>query len=458
MSRNTSARLLLIDDDDDSRGMMARALRQQGHQVVEAADGAEALRLDLVGFDVVLTDLQMPSVGGREVLAAVRRVSKVTPVIAFTAYANAENAIDLISEGAYDYVPRPVDISRLRVLVQRALEWRALMQENSSLKGAEVRTSTREPLLVGTSPAMLDVYKVVAQVAPTSVSVLIAGESGTGKELIARTIHRRSGRTGPFLAMNVAALPEPVLLAELFGDAASGRRGMLAEAAGGTLFLDEVEDLGPKAQGMLLKALEERNVDGQGTGEVRIIAATSRDLQEESAAGRFRADLLFRLQVVTVTVPPLTARREDIPVLVDHFLHHYASALGRAAPVLAPDARAALMDYDWPGNVRELAQAVERALVLSRGNAILKEDLPAAVRNLTQLRNPGTNLDTDWPTLAVVERRYIDRVLQHTSGNKTRAAEVLGIDRRTLSRLFARERAQALASTSTDGADAQDDA
>ncbi len=450
-----SARILLVDDDDDSRAIMARALRQAGHVVTEATDGSEALALRLDAFDLVLTDLQMPVVSGRDVLSAVRRASPEIPVVAFTAYANASNAIDLLSEGAYDYLPRPVDLTRLKHLVQRALEWRTLVRENASLRGAVPPSSATEPMLVGTSPAMLEVYKVIAQVAPTSVNVLLAGESGTGKELIARTIHKRSGRAGPFVTFSATSLPESAQLSVLFG--AEGGPSLFEQAAGGTLFVDEVDDLGPVAQSHLLRVLEEHAVTRAGADstpvDVRVVAATSRDLQDQMTQGRFRGDLLFRLQVVTLTVPPLTARREDIPVLVDHFLQHYAAALGRRAPVIAPDARAALLAYDWPGNVRELAQAVERALVLARGNAILLDDLPSPVRQAPATRAPGDGFDGDWPTLALVERRYIDRVLQHTGGNKTRAAEVLGIDRRTLSRLFARERAKAAHGGDDDHAD-----
>ena len=456
MSRTPFARILLVDDDEDARALMARALRGLGHQIIEAADGAEALRLDLGTFDAVLTDVQMPAVGGREVLAAVSRVSRAIPVVVFTGFATPEGAIDLISEGAYDYLPRPVEIPRLKLILQRALEWRTLMLENDSLRSA--RPSAPQETLVGTSPAMLDVYRVIAQVAPTSVSVLIAGESGTGKELIARMIHRRSGRTGQFLTVGVASLPEEALIAELFGE--QGRPGLFERSAGATLLLDEVDALGARAQAKLLSVLEERAmVHPDGTKvpvDVRVLATTSRDLYDEQDAGRFRSDLLFRLQMVTVTVPPLSARRDDIPVLVDHFLRHYAAAMGRPAPVLAPDARAALLAYDWPGNVRELAQVVQQAVLLSRGNALLRDDLPSSLRKVTA--QPVTADDeAGWPTLSSVERRYIDRVLQHTGGNKTRAAEVLGIDRRTLSRLFARERAQALGVPLSDDADADQD-
>ncbi len=442
MTPPSSARLLLVDDEEDARAMMARALRATGYQVVEAADGAEALRLDLATFDAVLTDVQMPSVGGRELLAAVRRASRAIPVVVFTNFATPEGAIDLISEGAYDYLPRPVEFARLRLVAQRALDWRALMLENDSLRNARPSNASRDAL-VGTSPAMLEVYRVIAQVAPTAVPVLIAGESGTGKELIARMIHRRSGRPGPFLTVGVGALPEDALLAELFGEPA--RPGLIERSPGATVLLDEVDALGARAQAKLLSILEERAIttaDGaRAPADVRVLATTHRDLLDEQDAGRFRSDLLIRLQMVTVTVPPLAARRDDIPVLIDHFLGHFASALGRTAPVLAPDARAALLAYDWPGNVRELAQVIQQAVLLSRGNALLRDDLPAALRKVSAAPSAAAD-EAGWPTLATVERRYIDRVLQHTGGNKTRAAEVLGIDRRTLSRLFARERAE----------------
>ena len=445
MLRDGHARILLIDDDDDSRALMARSLRAAGHHVVESADGAEVDPEGYVRFDLVLTDLQMPQVGGRAVLAAARRQSPSTPVVVFTAYAEAQGALDLIAEGAYDYLPRPVDLGRLKLLVQRALEWRNLSLENVALRqraAPSPSNAPKDPLLVGTSAAMLDVYRVIVQVAPTSAPVLVLGEVGSGRELVAKTIHARSGRSGPFVAMSCAAHGDAALAAELFGD--DQRAGLVEQADGGTLFLDDVDAIGPKLQAQLLKAIEDRAVRRNGTAQrvdVRLVTATGQDLVAESAAGRFREDLLFRLQVVTVQVPPLSARREDLPALIDHFLQHYAAALGKPAPTLAAEARAQLMEHPWPGNVRELAQTLERAVLLARGAVILRDDLPPTVRQ-RPARGPAAELpEQEWPTLATVERRYIDRVLEYTGGNKTRAAEVLGIDRRTLSRLFARERA-----------------
>lgn len=444
-------RILLVDDDEDSRALMSRALRNNNLQVTEAADGAEALALDLRSFDVVLTDLQMPSVNGHEVLERVRAQSPLTPVIVFTAYADADSALDLMSKGAYDYLPRPVDLTRLRHVVHRALDWHRLATENNSLKQPQPlhsdTDSHREPKLIGTSPAMLEVYKVIAQVAPTIATVLITGDSGTGKELIARAIHKRSRRPGPFVSVHCSALPEANLMAELFGSDApdtDNRPCALARAHGGTLFLDDVNDAPASVQSRLLQALEERTVYQHGQAhhvDVRFIASAHDDLQTSVSEGHFCEDLLFRLQVVTVAVPPLTVRREDLPLLFEHFIDHFATMLGRPAPVLSPDARDALLAHDWPGNVRELAQTLERAVVLARGAIITRDELPSG------LHHPDIATDitaaSDWPSLATIERRYIDRVLQHTGGNKTRAALVLGIDRRTLSRLFARERAAA---------------
>jgi DNA-binding NtrC family response regulator len=440
MNRSPSVRILLVDDDEDSREVMVRVLRGAGHVVTEASDGTEALALDPAGFDLILTDLQMPGADGRAVLLDALKRAPQTPVVVFTAYADPQSAMDLMSLGAYDYVPRPVDLTRLKVLVQRAYDWHRLKAENSALRvRPEDPSGPRTDLpMVGTSPAMLDVYKVIAQVAPTPATVLLQGDSGTGKELIARTIHARSGRSGPFVGLSCGALPEEPLLARLFGT--EGHPGVLVDAVGGTLFLDDIDELPARGQGLLLRALEERAQRRSTHEDVRVITATAQDLHASAAAGRFREELLFRLQVVTLAVPPLSARAEDVPLLVDHFLAHFASLLNRPVPTLAPEARHALLAYDWPGNVRELAQTLERAVLLARGGVVLRADLPSTVGAAGHAGSATHGLDTDWPTLAVLDRRYIDRVLQHTGGNKTRAAEVLGIDRRTLSRLFARER------------------
>jgi transcriptional regulator with PAS, ATPase and Fis domain len=307
---------------------------------------------------------------------------------------------------------------------------------------------------------MIDVYKTVAQVAPTTATVLIVGESGTGKELVARAIHAKSPRAPkPFVAVNCAALPESILESELFGHergaftgATGTKRGLFEEANGGTLFLDEIGEISPKMQVQLLRVLQEgeiRRVGGTDTikVDVRVVAATNRDLKNELAAGRFREDLFFRLQVVTLRVPPLKERKGDIPMLVRHFLVRHSERLGRSVPRVAPEVFDVLENYEFPGNVRELSHIVERAMVLAREGVITASDLPPEVARSWQAQAAAGGamgvLADDWPTLAILERRYIDRVLSRTGGNKTRAAEILGIDRRTLNRMFARERAAA---------------
>jgi transcriptional regulator with PAS, ATPase and Fis domain len=310
------------------------------------------------------------------------------------------------------------------------------------------------------------VYKTVAHVAPTTATVLIVGESGTGKELVAKAIHAKSPRQSkPFVAVNCGALPESILESELFGHergsftgASATKRGLFEEAKGGTLFLDEIGEISPKMQVQLLRVLQEAEIRRVGAADtikvdVRVVAATNRELKAEVSAGRFREDLLFRLQVVTVHVPPLRERRRDIPLLIRHFVLRHSERLGRHAPRVAPEVFEMLEKYDFPGNVRELSHIIERAMLLAREGVITGSDLPPEVTQAWSADGGATamgSLADDWPTLAVLERRYIDRVLSRTGGNKTRAAEVLGIDRRTLNRMFARERSERMGRRLTD--------
>jgi transcriptional regulator with PAS, ATPase and Fis domain len=313
--------------------------------------------------------------------------------------------------------------------------------------------------IVGTTPAMLAVYKTVAHVAPTTATILIVGESGTGKELVARAIHVKSPRKNrPFVAINCGALPESILESELFGHergsftgANATKLGLFEEAKGGTLFLDEIGEISPKMQVQLLRVLQEGEIRRVGAAEtikidVRVVAATNRDLKSEVSSGRFREDLLFRLQVVMVQVPPLRERRGDIPLLIRHFVARHSERLSRPEPRIAPEVFEMLGGYGFPGNVRELSHIIERGMLLAREGVMTGGDLPPDVTQAWQSHDRGAgstmgSLADDWPTLADLERRYIDRVLSRTGGNKTRAAEVLGIDRRTLNRMFARERA-----------------
>jgi DNA-binding NtrC family response regulator len=456
----TKGRVLLIEDDETLAGLLARVLRTDTYQV-DILESGESMPTGakLGTYDVVLTDVHLAGkITGHDVLKRVRESNPTMPVILMTAYADIEGAMNAVSQGAYDYLAKPIEPTELRRMLSEAIARRRLSESKKPQTDAR-ESAAVDAQIVGSAPAMIEVYKTVAQVAPTTATVLIVGESGTGKELVARAIHAKSPRAQkPFVAVNCAALPESILESELFGHekgaftgAAASKRGLFEEANGGTLFLDEVGDISPKMQVQLLRVLQEgeiRRVGGTDTVKVdaRVVAATNRDLKADVAAGRFREDLYFRLQVVTVRVPPLRERKQDIKLLVHHFLAKHADRLKRPVPRVANDALEALEAYAFPGNVRELSHIVERAMLLAREGAITLADLPAEIKGNGKAAAGGmSGLADDWPTLAVLDRRYIDRVLARTGGNKTRAAEVLGIDRRTLNRMFARERAAARA-------------
>ena len=455
----TYGHILVLEDDDTLADLLARVLRAEGYKV-DLLDNAKDLpgAAKLNEYDLVLSDIHLAEdTNGRDVLKHVRERAKTVPVILMTAYADVEGAMSAVSEGAYEYLPKPIEPLLLKRMVSEAVARKRLAGSTPDVVDARA-TAASEAQIVGSAPSMINVYKVVAQVAPTTATVLIIGESGTGKELVARSIHAKSPRaTKPFVAVNCAALPESILESELFGHergsftgATATKRGLFEEANGGTLLLDEIGEISSKMQVQLLRVLQEGEIRRVGASEiikvdVRVVAATNRDLKAEVVAGRFREDLFFRLQVVTVRVPPLSERRGDIALLVRHFLTRHAARLGKPVPRVAPEVLDALNAYDFPGNVRELAHAVERATLLAREGVITAADLPPEIAISWQAHtnsNPGS-LAEDWPTLAVLERRYIDRVLSRTGGNKTRAADVLGIDRRTLNRMFARERAAA---------------
>jgi DNA-binding NtrC family response regulator len=452
------AHILLFEDDETLAALLARVLRNEGYHVdvhdkaTEVPSGAR-----LAKYDVVLSDIHLADdTSGHDVLKRVREASPATPVILMTAYADIEGAMTAVGEGAYDYLAKPIEPTDLKRMVGEAIARRKLAA--TEVAPATKHDAMAEAQIVGTTTAMLAVYKTVAHVAPTTATILIVGESGTGKELVARAIHAKSPRAGkPFVAINCGALPESILESELFGHergsftgASAQKRGLFEEAKGGTLFLDEIGEISPKMQVQLLRVLQEGEIRRVGAAETikvdaRVLAATNRDLKAEVVAGRFREDLLFRLQVVTVNVPPLRDRRGDIPLLIKHFISRHADRLGRAAPRVAPEVFEMLSGYAFPGNVRELSHILERAMLLAREGVITASDLPPEVTKAfqEQAATGGSmgSLADDWPTLSVLERRYIDRVLSRTGGNKTRAAEVLGIDRRTLNRMFARERA-----------------
>jgi DNA-binding NtrC family response regulator len=436
-----AARILVVDDDPHARDLLKRLLGMLG-QVHQASDPKEAAaRLAEDGpFDLVLTDMAMPNPGdGLTVLTEVRAQLPDTPVIVVTAFGNIEGALDSIQQGAFDYLAKPFDVDAIVRVAKRALEQKRLVEENRSLRKQVERGS-----MVGRSPALLEVYKQVARAAATSVPVLITGETGTGKEMVARALHRRSPRSGgAFIPVDCGAIAESLMESELFGHArgsftgASGaRRGLFEEAHGGTLFLDEIGDVGPKVQAQLLRALQEGEIRRVGESapvkvDVRVVAATNKDLKERVAEGLFREDLLYRLDVVHLHLPPLRERREDIPALVEHFAALHAR--GGVAPVVTAEAMTRLTAYDWPGNVRQLENVVARALALNVTGVLGPQDFPEPIGDAPKKLS---GLAGDMPSLAELSRRYAAHVLQHVGGNKSEAARLLGVDRKTLYKLL----------------------
>jgi DNA-binding NtrC family response regulator len=435
------ARILVVDDDPHARDLLKRLLGMLG-EVSQASDPKEATAwlAEDGPFDLVLTDMAMPNPGdGLAVLQAVRERLPDTPVIVVTAFGNIEGALDSIQQGAFDYLAKPFDVDAIVRVAKRALEQKRLVEENRSL-----RKQVERGAMVGRSPALLEVYKQVARAAATSVPVLITGETGTGKEMVARALHRRSPRaSGAFIPVDCGAIAESLMESELFGHArgsftgATGaRRGLFEEAHGGTLFLDEIGDVGPKVQAQLLRALQEGEIRRVGESspvkvDVRVVAATNKDLKERVAEGLFREDLLYRLDVVHLHLPPLRERREDVPALVEHFAALHAR--GGVAPVVTAEAMTRLTAYDWPGNVRQLENVVARALALNVTGVLGPQDFPEPIGDAPKKLS---GLAGDLPSLAELSRRYAAHVLQHVGGNKSEAARLLDVDRKTLYKLL----------------------
>jgi two-component system response regulator HydG len=436
--------VLVVDDEPSNVESLEKIFSKEGMRVLTAPHAKRALELVRSHrVQVVLTDLMMPGTTGTELLRAVKEVSPHTEVVLMTAYGTVENAVKAMREGAYDFVEKPLKRLEIVKSIRKAAERHSLLAENRSLKKELQLLTKRE--IVGQSPALRRVLEVANQAAPSSATVLILGESGTGKELLARHIHGHSSRSeGPFVAVNCSAIPESILEAELFGHergaftgAVARREGRFARAKRGTLFLDEIGELTPSVQVKLLRVLQEGEYEPVGgetvKADVRIVAATNRDLQAEVEAGRFREDLFYRLNVIAVTAPALRHRREDIPLLVDHFLGVYCQKNGRSRLRVAADALAKLLDYGWPGNVRELENLVERAAVLCRGDELLVEDLPEVVAR-AEARTPEELTISIGSPLHEVEQRLIRETLRHTGGDKTLAAQLLGISTRTIYR------------------------
>ena len=445
----------MVDDDGVARELLADALKKEGYEVEAFSSGEEAIERGRRGqIDLVLTDLKMGTVDGLTVLREFKRFSPDTSIVLLTSFGSLEGAIEAIKQGAYDYLAKPFKKEEIKLVVQRSLDHSQLVRENTryrdELKGREDWSP-----LVGSSPAMLEVYKLVARVSEGRSTVLLQGESGTGKELIARAIHANSPRREkPFIPVNCGALPDTLLESEMFGyekgaftGAVGTKAGLFEAANGGTLFLDEIGDLSPALQVKLLRVMQDQEVRRVGGTtslkvDVRIIVATNRDLEQFVKEGKFRDDLFYRLNVVRITLPTLAERKEDIPMLAHHFLQKYAGGSARAVRGFLPDTMALLKQYRWPGNVRELENAIERAVSLSHGPLLTPDDLPAALRQFGSQFGDKTEVsdqhDEVCLTLEEVEKRHLIRVLKETKGNKVRAAKILGIDRRTLYRMAER--------------------
>ncbi|OGL15055.1 MAG: two-component system response regulator [Candidatus Rokubacteria bacterium RIFCSPLOWO2_12_FULL_71_22] len=458
------ARILIADDEDSLRWVLEKGLRQVGYDVAAAKDGESALRLfEAEPFDLVFLDVRMPGLDGLTALARLRQIRADATVVVMTAHGTMDTAIQAMQRGAYDYLAKPFDLDEVLLLAERALTARRLTQEVSQLRSG-LQEVWEFGALIGRHPRMQDVYKTIGRVAASDVTVLLRGESGTGKELVARAIHHYSRRAGrAFVAVSGAAIPSALLESEMFGhergaftDAKERKLGKLELAHGGTLYLDEIGDMPVDLQTKLLRALQERTIERVGGQEsiridVRVLAATNRDLEALMKEGRFREDLFYRLNVVTVHLPPLRERRRDIPLLVEHFLAKHGGQLGERG--VAPEALDRLVGHDWPGNVRELENVIQRAMVMATGGVILPEHLPigpvsaaasvavdATLEEVIEKKliecvrglREHTSANLYDLLIGLVEKPLLRAVLRETGGNQVRAAQILGINRNTL--------------------------
>jgi DNA-binding NtrC family response regulator len=441
------ARILLVEDEGNMARTLAKNLERAGYEVTHAAHGELALgKLAESTYDVVLTDLKMPVLDGMGLLRAMHERGFDTATVVLTGYGTIETAVEAMKLGATDYLIKDARPQEILATLERVLKVESLKRENQELRRTIGRLQGFGEI-IGRSPALNDVYRLMDAVSQNKSNVLVSGESGTGKELVARTIHQRSALAqAPFVAINCAGLSETLLDSQLFGHrrgaftgAVNDHDGVFRAANGGTLLLDEVAEVPASLQAKFLRAIQEREVTPLGSSrpvpvDVRLIAATNRDLEVEVRAGRFRADLFYRLNVVHIVLPPLRERRDDIPLLVTHFIGQYSGQYRVAPKYLAPDALARLSAYDWPGNIRELQNAIERAFALSTADTITLADLPAAVTGGVQAEGGDPLSFSSVPPLGEMERRLIAAALQQSHGNKNEAARLLGIDRQRLYR------------------------
>ncbi len=451
----SGGRILVVDDEREMCALLETGLSRRGFEVASRTSGEEALALlDEADFDAIVVDLNMPGISGLDVAAWVSANRSDTPVVVITAFGSLETAVAAIRAGAYDFVTKPIEVEAIGLTLARAVSYHRLRAEVRRLRLATDASGDPDEIglagtpLVGRSPAMRQTYDTLLRAAATDATVLVSGESGTGKELVARALHEKGRRAGgPFVAVNCGALPESLLESELFGhargsftDARASRAGLLLRASGGTLFLDEIGEAPVGLQAKLLRALEERRVrpvgdDHERPFDARLVCATNRDLASDVEAGRFRSDLFYRINVIPIALPPLRARGDDVLLLASRMVRQIAESTGRTVQGIAAPAAEKLLAYAWPGNVRELRNCIERAVALTRFQEITVGDLPEAIQDYRRSRlvldldDPGTLLP-----LEEVERNYILRVLEAVQGHRSRAAEILGLDRKTLYR------------------------
>jgi len=444
-------KILVVDDDLEMCGLLSDVLKGEDFSVTAIHDSFEASKiLKKEEFDIVITDLKMKGLKGLDLLEETNKVAPLTPVIIITAFGTIESAIKAMKMGAYDYITKPFQMDELVLTVKKALENLLLKKEVIRLK-KEVESKYHFHHIIGKSPLMQKVYDLIERISDTSSNVLITGESGTGKELVAKAIHYNGVRKeGPCIAVNCAAIPETLLESELFGykkgaftDAKSDKKGLISEANEGTLFLDEINEMPLTLQAKLLRVIEEREVRPLGDTnsypiDVRIISTSNRDVESSIKQGRFREDLYYRLKVIDIEMPPLRERKEDIPLLIQHFITKFSNEFKKNISGVSKDALKLLLNYSWPGNVRELENVIQRAMTLSKHEVILVEDLPAQMvqEKDEDLIEKGVR---EKYTVDQLEKEYIKKVLIEVGGNKSKAADILGLDRKTLYRKLQEE-------------------
>ncbi len=443
------AQILIVEDDAKLRMVLREIITKEGHYVDSVETGEAALaKAGGTDYDLIITDLRLPGIDGMDVLKAIRKSRPDISVIMITAYATIDTAVEAMREGAEDYIAKPFNLDEIRLIVKKVLERKAIVDDNRLLR-SQLRKKYSYENVVGNSEAMIDVYKTIDRVKDSKATVLILGETGTGKELVARAIHYNSIRSEkPFLPVNCAALTESLLESELFGyvkgaftGAVRDKRGVFEVADGGTVFLDEIGDISLRLQQVLLRVLENGEIQPVGATtrkkvDVRVVAATNSNLEEMMKKGSFRPDLYYRLNVIVLKLPSLRKRKEDIAALAGHFLRKYCADNNKAITGISKDALHLLERYDWPGNVRELENVIERATLLETANEITPGSLPENLRVVNDIES--MTLDEDMQTLEEMGRAHIIKVLEKVNGNRVKASEILGINRTTLWRMMQR--------------------